>query len=523
MKKLSLILAVVLSLTISGCTASDIQNLVDKDKGTETKLEIEQNTTVINVPVYNLDTFNPITTKSVSVSDCMQFVYEPLFDFNSSLEAQPVLAEGYSVSPDGLTYTISLKNDVLWHDNTPFGAKDVDYTVKAIQKDSVYAKNLQDVARGYTAGTDTYCFQLKKPVVNFIGLLNFPIIKDGTKLQIDNQYIPVGTGPYRYGSELSAKEISLEASDSWHGGKAKIQKVILQDLKDQESAVYAFEASVVDCITSKTVDLSQYTPKGNVLNQEYISNKLTFVGMNFYKQPLWGKSTRQALACLVDKDELVTSLIYGRGVAVDVPVNPSSWFYDGASRVYQKDANKAAELLGQDGWTLGSGVYTRNFNGAKQKLELEILVNSENREQVAIAESIASVFNENGIKGTVKQAPYADFTKLVTEKKFDLFVGNVAMAYNMDPSFLVASGMNYFTYSNSEMDGLLANIGKTQDKEEIKQYFVRFSEIFNDDVPFIPLFFQKDSFMCRKKLASDSEPTYYSAFHNPGAWHIQKK
>ena len=57
----------------------------------------------------DFDTFNPLLTKSETVKECMEFVYEPLFELNEKMQAVPILAESYTVSPDGRTAQISTR------------------------------------------------------------------------------------------------------------------------------------------------------------------------------------------------------------------------------------------------------------------------------------------------------------------------------------------------------------------------------------------------------------------------------
>ncbi|MCX7715015.1 MAG: peptide ABC transporter substrate-binding protein [Clostridia bacterium] len=514
--------SLILILLLAACRGEYASEPAQTDLSGE--FVVKESSSIIRIPVYSFDTFNPIATNSTSVADAMRLIYEPLFEIDKNFNTNPVLAKGYNLSSDGLRIEIYLRDDVNWHDGTKFTAYDVDYTVKSIlQGNSVYKSNLQDVAEYRVQGNYTYVFTLKHPTPNFEALLDFPIVQNKTGMSVDADYIPIGTGPYMFTSENAAKRIVLKANANWHGGNVNIKNISIFLLKDKETAVSAFEANEVDCITTSALSLKKYMPRGKTTQFDYISNDMTYLGINFFNSVLWGSSTRKAISCLIDKNTIVSGILYDRGEAVDIPVNPSAWYYDSQSRVYTFDTARAAELLAADGWALSSGVYTRNFNGTVQPLKLEILTNSDNKEKVDIANNIAKTFSENGILATVKAVSFSEYQSLIKEKRFDLFVGEIVMPDNMDPSFLLGSGGNYFTYSNPEMDALIMRMGTVQGKDALKQMYVQFGELFNKEIPFIPIFFRKESLISNASVSGEVEPSFRNVYKNIAKWYVYNK
>lgn len=520
-------LTVIIAAAILLSACGDDSGNDTRDSYTSEKIEgewiVNRSTSALNIPVYSVDTFEPIVTKSSSVSDAMRLVYEPLFEQDENLRAVGVLADGYSVSADGLTVEVRLKSGVKWHDGTQFTASDVDYTVNAIRNgDSVYKGYLSDVVSSSKSG-NKYVFRLSRPIPNFTSMLTFPIIKKGTTLEIDADYIPMGTGPYKYAGKSAAKKIKLAANDDWHGGDVGIKNVCLCELKDKQTAVAAFEANEVSCITGKTIDLNKYTPKGKITTVDYVSNKMVYLGVNFYKQILWGKSTRQALGYMINKEELAEKQAYERAVAVDVPVNPSAWYYDTGSKVYFCDNNMVHDLLIADGWSKADWGYTRSINDASVSLKLEILVNAESAEKVEIANAVARYLSENEVVAEVKAVPYAEYVNLINAKQFDLFIGEIVMPNNMDPTFLVGSGGNYFTYSNAYMDSIISDMAKSQTDDGVKSAYAEFGKLFNDEIPFIPLFFRKESIIFDDEVSGEIKPTFTDVYGGITRWYMEQK
>ena len=187
MKKfISLVIVSIMVILISACESTDMlisrvkTNIADiaDDFTAESGEKVASEKTVensINVGMTEFDTFNPLLTKSQTVKEVMQLVYEPLFELDEAMRAVPVLASGYSVSPDGLTYNITMKKDVVWHDGKSFDAYDAAYTMKHILAgDTEYGELLSDVADYRAVSNDTLRIVLKRAVPEFVAMLNFP-------------------------------------------------------------------------------------------------------------------------------------------------------------------------------------------------------------------------------------------------------------------------------------------------------------------------------------------------------------
>ena len=190
--KVCLFLAVFL-LTLSGCGEEEISTNVQSGK-----LIVNENENEINLAVTNFDTFNPIMTRSESVSEFVKNVYEPLFEYDELYNPMPVLAEGYTLSTNGMVASFNVKN-VSFHDSTMLSPKDVVYTVNMIKNtDSIYSDNVKYIKSIYSDENGRVYIELTKPIVNFSGVLNFPIVKEGTPMEYDSNFIPIGTGPCKY-------------------------------------------------------------------------------------------------------------------------------------------------------------------------------------------------------------------------------------------------------------------------------------------------------------------------------------
>lgn len=523
---IAVLLASSLTFMMSGCDIlDDIKQEFAPGEAQTDNIGTEKAPSVsnsISLGMLDYDTFNPLLTKSETVKECMQFVYEPLFELNEKLEVSPVLARDWAVSADGRTIDISLKENVQWHDGSAFTAYDVAYTLKQIRAGvTTYTGAAANIADYSATGDNTLRIVLNYAVPNFVSLLTFPIVQYQTDMRGGANYIPVGTGAFRYETQLSTGKLSFIAFDNYHNGKAKIDNLYVYTVPDLLKYESMFEANEIDLMTDETLDLSEYTPRGNAKNNEYITNKLTFVGYNLGRSMLSGSETRIGLSELIDKADIVSSVIYSRGVACDIAINPSSVYYYDTNTKFQADEILAAQHLGNDGWGVdGDGSYTRRVGGRRETLRFEILTNSDSAEKVNIANAVADGLNKFGISAEVNAKPYEEYMTKINAKDYDIMIGEIEIGANMDLSPLVSSAGNYFSYSNTNLDTLVAQMGMTSDAQQLNLLFIQYGDTIRADMPFTPLFYRKGNVLSGSKIKTEVVPAIGRFYRGVETWSV---
>lgn len=522
MKKIRLILPVLAALfMMAGCFGEDVPEDENISKLESGNLIVRENVNELNVSVTGFDTFNPIMTKSESVAEFMKTVCEPLFEYDEAGNPIAVLAKNYMVSGDGTVVSFEVE-PVLFHDSSVLTPADVVYTVEMIMKnDTLYSDSVKYIKEIFADVSGRVYICLSEPVINFSGMLNFPIVKNATPQTAEDTYIPVGTGPYKYLGKEASGRVTFTANDAWHGGEVGFKNIIVNLLKDKNTVMHAFDAGETDVLVSKNLSSEDITPRGEYIRNEYVSNNLTFLGINNNKKKLSGKFTRKALELLIDRQKIIDVEVYSKGEAARIPVNPSFWFYpEFPEEVHDYEAVMA--LLQKDGWVRSDAGYYRDTNGEREKLSLKILVNKENAEKMRIAKNISSALNSFGITTELRALDFDLYRINVTDMSYDLFIGEVLLDMNMDPSFLTSSSGNYFGYENSLMDSVLWEMKTTSDSTMLIEAFKRYGELFLEEVPFIPLFFRKQSVIYSKNIAGITPPTLYNLYRDIDKWYISK-
>ena len=179
-----------------------------------------------------LDPYNTNTTLTTAVTKSF---YQGLFEFDKDLKVQPVLAESYTVSPDGLTYTFKLREGVKFHDGTPFNAEAVKANLdRVMNPENKLARfnQFNRIAKVEVAAPYSLRITLKEPFSSFINSLahaSAAIISPAalTKYGKDIGLNPVGTGPFVFDGWKQTDYVKGKKFDGyWKKGYPKVDNVL---------------------------------------------------------------------------------------------------------------------------------------------------------------------------------------------------------------------------------------------------------------------------------------------------------
>ena len=454
----------------------------------------------------NPDTLNPIVTGYKSILDVMYLVYDGLYRVENDFSATPVLSSGYTTNADNTQYVVRLKKGVKFHDGTTFDAEDVIATVDNIKNsESVYNANLKNVV-SYMAGDDnSVIFNLERSQANFVNLLDFPVLpEEETDYQVENKnFYPNGTGKFKV-TAVNGDCVNLEINKDYHNGKSYVEKAKITFVENKDVVKYSFDAKEIDIVTTDLYAWGDTSMAGDFTTNEYESNRLTFLGFNC-KMPVTSQSeVRRAFSTAVDKTNIVSEIMYSHGAAVDSPVNPNAYF---ANKTYVRpnfEPGKAREELKNKGWLDfdNDGVLDKYFGEDKMSLSFNLIVNAQNETSLKLANYLAENLISEGILINVVELDYEQYLLAISNGEFDLFIGRVDIANDCNLDFMLQSSetQNYFGYASSEMDGALYNISVASDNHSVKNAYKAFDEIFKNECPFVPFYFETDAVFSSSRI-----------------------
>ena len=233
-RRISFVLALSLMLTmLGGCsnalgrltsffTRESQETAQDDSKSEETPPEEMASETVLTetqapevlcLPYQKDYGLNPYTCTSFTNRAIFSLLYEPLYAMDSQYIAQPVLAADTSISEDGLTTTITLRQGVKFHSGASLTAEDVVYSYTLARDSSYYDGRFRHFTSVAAQGTDTLIIQTDTSYESVALLLDFPIVRKDS----GEAAVPDGTGAYRYQSGDV-----LTAFAQWWGGESPL-------------------------------------------------------------------------------------------------------------------------------------------------------------------------------------------------------------------------------------------------------------------------------------------------------------
>lgn len=504
----------MLGLSLVGCNKSDTeQGYVESGE-----LVVIEDTQEIKLGVYGIDTLNPIATKSESVRNIVNIMYDSLFTIDEEHQLVPELAESYELSEDGRRITVILKDGVKWHDGTNFTANDVVFTLSKMRSaDGLYNSVAQRIVSFTGAEKNKVIIDFDRKSADPAYLLTFPIISANARYSQDQSFVPMGTGSYKFASK-SSTEIVLEPNSIWHGGVPSEKKILVKILKDKEAVSEAFNVNEIDAITSAEINVEAEAPKMTSVSETMISQNMVFLGFNTQKEHLSSASVRSAVGGFLDKEKILEKDAYGLGMTAELSINPKSWIYKKLEKRQLPEDYSESLLIG-DGYAIRDGVYHKN----DVPVCLKILVNSENDRRVAIAGSIASTLCASGFDVTVEAVPYEEYSARILSGEFEMFIGEVLVDNTPSPAEMLSSNDNYFRLDITAIEESMSKLYGLSDKEEIVSAVSEISRRFYADMPYIPLYFKAESVIYGSYVSGIEKPVVFDPYKNIEKWYFYDK
>ncbi len=248
-----------------------------------------------------------------------------------SAEIDPCLATSWIISPDGLTYTFKLRQDVKFHDGTPLDAdaalfsfqRQMDKNHSAHFKGGTFAYwsamySMIESVKAPDAGTLE--FLLKDPHAPFLAnLAIFPAHLISPKTA-DQQH-PIGTGPFRFVEWKPNENITLEANRDYWGGAPKIEKVVFKVVPDSATRLIQLQTGQIQAMDG--IDPNDLP----IIQKDKSLKLITAPGLNvcylaFNCEKITDKNLRRAIAAAINKQDLITAVYRGMATVAKNPLPP---------------------------------------------------------------------------------------------------------------------------------------------------------------------------------------------------------
>lgn len=401
-------------------------------------------------------------------------VYEGLTTIAEDGTIQPRLAESWTTSEDGLTWTFKIREGVKFHDGTDLSLDDIVAAFARIKDPESgfthpeYFENLESVIAGEG---NTVVFKLTKASSGLLYNLARPdsIIYPAAKA--DTQAAePVGTGPFKFVEYVVGSEVRLEKNPDYYvEGVPYLDQVVFKIIADPNATLAALQAGDIDMIgvsiTPESVDIVRADPNLKLITEGSNTAEIT-MALNNARAPLNNPLVRQAITHAIDKNTIVQGAFNGLGTVIGTHATPAEPYFVDVNP-YPYDPEKAKALLAEAGYPSG---ITLNFElAAEYPLERRA------------GEVIAQQLSEAGITANVSVIDFTTWiNKIFLGKDYDMtIIGHV------EPRDIgiYANKDYYYQYDNPKIGELLAQIEATPDEAgQLELYKEIATMIANDAV-----------------------------------------
>ncbi|MQA06031.1 MAG: ABC transporter substrate-binding protein [Streptosporangiales bacterium] len=443
----------------------------------------------------DMDKLDPHVATAFQTIDTLGLIYENLVRVDAKGEIAPSLASKWQQSGDGRRLTFTLRDGVTWHDGDPFTSADVKASIDRIldeETGAVARSNLLAVEEVRTPDKNTAVFELSEPDAALLYALtsvNAAIVHDEDVEAESVDKEPNGTGPFSWKSRKQGQQVVLNGyQDHWDGAPK---------IKTLEFRVIPTESSILSGMRAGTFQMGQLSDpsvakqakgkSGFSLMKEASLSYHTLM-LNGRRGPLKKTAVRQAIACAIDRQEVVDTAAFGDG-KVTGPITSPAYPYDATKGLPCEpgDVGAAKKMLTDAGYPNGFTLQTNVQTG-------------EYATSVAEGQNLQEQLKKIGVRLKLNQLTTDPFVKAWLEADFDASVALNGGSY--DPYLMYG---RYFTkngslstpaaWESAKLDALLTKGNGSTDEDERSATYEQLQQQLLKESPWVWLFRGEDYYL----------------------------
>ncbi len=475
----------LMAIMITGCSTN---KSTSKSGSEESAVSNEGGSLVIVrlADAENLDHHFMNTINAASVTHGK--VYEGLVGRDENADIQPLLAESWN-QIDNKTWEFKLRDDVKFHDGSPFDANAVKTNFDRLLDPNVKAPRagvFKMVSEIKVINDYTVQFILSEPFAPLLSILashEGGIISPKSIEKFGKNIInePNGTGPFSFKSWTPGKEIVLVKNNQYFGKKAKVDEVIFKIVPEETtrtSMIETGEAHIAEPLSVTMMDTVNASSAMEVYRSEGFGTE--YIGFNVEKEPFNDIRVRKAIAHAIEMDSIIKGVFNNVGKKANSLLGSQVFGYHEGLKAYEYNLNEAKRLLAEAGYP----------NGLKT-----ILSTNDVKERISLAEVVQSQLKGIGVDVEIQVFEAGTFIEKRNRGESQMFINSWRNAtgdadynqYNLFHSSSKGPAGNVFFYSNEKVDQLV-DAGRIEgDPEKRIQIYAEAQELEMQDAVYVPV------------------------------------
>lgn len=508
----TLIVVLLLSILLTGCGKSD-----KKMSTTNANSNVKQ---VLHLSLPNdPPMLDPQRATDMTSFEILNAVFEGLvrIDKDGKVEKGSGLAKDWTISPDKLTYTFHLKDNIKWSDGNPITAQDFEYSWKRAldpKTASEYAyilypiKNAEKYNSGKASADDvgikaldskTLQVTLEKPTPYFLGLTSFitylPVEKSfvekvGDKLASSPDNM-VFSGPFKLKEWNHEQNLILVKNENyWDKNNVKLSEIDLDIVKDLNTLAQNYDTGKYDTISVTGDYIDKY--KGQVKYAPI--GEVYFIALNNTSPIFKNANIRRAFSLAINRKELADNVLKdGSSPAYGIVPNgipgEKDEYRKEVGDLFREDTNKAKELLNE-------GMKELNIT----KLPKITLLASDSDSGKKLAQALQEFWKKNlGVDVEIQSMAFKVRLQRLKNKQYDMAIDDWIADYNDPMTFLdmwvTNGGNNDSGFSDPEYDKLINDAKSTPDAKLRMDDMKKAEKIFIDAMSVAPIYFSSTAYV----------------------------
>ncbi|HEV7240217.1 MAG TPA: ABC transporter substrate-binding protein [Thermoanaerobaculia bacterium] len=445
----------------------------------------------------DVDSLNFVLHSTEDERQVLQYLYDPMIDFDANLEPIPGTVAKWEIEDGGKAYVLHIDPRAKFSDGAPVTAADVIFTLeKIIDEQSVqFAAWFDGLDREQTKAIDekTARVVFKEPRVTQLIAFNIGVMPKHVygKGDFQKNKAVIGNGPYVLERRETGKTISLKRNENYWRDKPYIDSVLFRVIADDNVAWNALKRGDVHVAR---VNNDTWAREKDTVKDRFEFHNIYPLSFNCapwnIKDPLFkDASVRRGLAMAFDRQTVIDRLYHGEARALSGPFTPDSWAYNAEVLPVEFNLQGAAALLASAGWKDSDQDGTLDRDG--KPFEFTMLVSAGNKPSADQSQIYQDALKSIGVKMEIATLDGAAFFDRILKGNYQSAMMSWSIDPDPDPYSLFHSsqtppaGLNIVHYKNAEVDRLLDRGRTTFERTRRTEIYHHLHDIIASDQPYL--------------------------------------
>jgi ABC-type transport system substrate-binding protein len=483
-KRFAIVMALTLAVLWGVCSPTGAQ------------AQIKQLTIGIGI---DADTLNPQEQTTTLMQNMCALLYDTYLYLTPEGKLEPRLVTKFEVSPDGLTWTLHLRQGVKFSDGTPFNAKAMKLSFDRALDPKLKVPlrfTITMVNEVVVVDDSTVQLKLKYPFAPLDQTLSMAVASTISPAAIekygeDVRNNPVGAGPYKLSEWVKGDRIVMVRNDDYWGPKATVEKITWKVVPDVSTREAMLRAGQIDiCYKPSPANVAALKADPKIKVDMPLDTRTIFIALRGDRPILKDKRVRQAFNYAVDKKAIVKKILFDTGEPMDGPVSPMVFGYAKMEKQYDYNPDKAKQLLKEANFDFNQTVRIASPQG-------RYLFDTQ------VAEAVLAYLQAIGVKAELRVYDWPTFMAavyVVDNPQMDMSLlgwgplimdADTALYGQFTTSVYPPKGLGSAFYSNPEFDKIMEQSRLEQNPEKRRAVLVEASKIVWEDCPWLWLHVEK--------------------------------